>query len=470
MPPTTTAVRGDRFAFLAYRGFVTTKKKDGAHDQRRDPEIEDTGAAMNHRVDRVFSPTPARSRPRETAQTVASALLASKRSAAPQEGGDSEVALRRQLSRLQRQLSEAQLELSRKDEELAAEIEKRIAASTEHAEILEDYRSLTAHAEALDEYPARLASTEQRLLDLLATVEELTHERDDARGLRAAEVERIVELTAALDEGQARWKAERAALEQAHTDERALHQAQKKTATDQSEEAIQATTARLRETYEEQLTQLRESHERSLAAVRGDVEPQLLAARNLASDNERLTNELAAVRATAAREAAERDEAHKRELGQIVESHMAEMATLTRDHMVELTRAVEDRDAKALALEQATQAAEQRDKAAEETAAGLREAKKKLMLETAEAKELHARLELDKAAADERLVASGAALERLVEEKELLRDRLDASEAQAQRHEQERRRFVAYLEEGLALVGALPADTEPETTVTIEAD
>ena len=76
----------------------------------------------------------------------------------------------------------------------------------------------------------------------------------------------------------------------------------KRLALDQAEEAIAATTLRLREATEDQLDQLRVAHERSLSTLRGELEPKALEAHKLAEEHERLTSEIAALKSEAIRD------------------------------------------------------------------------------------------------------------------------------------------------------------------------
>jgi DNA repair exonuclease SbcCD ATPase subunit len=398
----------------------------------------------------------------------------SRTSTTGQESPDTELSLRRQLARLQRQLAEAQLELSRKDEELANEVEQRMTFGAEHLELLAAHRQVTARVDELTATHGRLEGVEQRLLDAVTTAEELAHQLDKERSQREQSVVRVVELTAAMDEAIARWTSERATLEDSHAAELAEIESQKRMALDAAEEAIVATNMRLRQANDDQLAQQRGSHERSLAALRGELEPKVLEARNLAEERQRLANEIAELRTANARDLAEREEAHKRELAQIAEANASQQAQQTRLFLMELTRAQEDRDAKGLALEQAQRNTEQRERLWEETTSALRETQKKLQIEAAEAKELGARLASEKASAEERLASSVAAYEHLIGEQRALQERLASSEAEARQHEIDRRRFAAYLEEGLALVGALPpapvrkTETDDDTEITIE--
>jgi hypothetical protein len=441
-----------------------TKKPGSGRDQRQDPDPEEVAAATaaNYRVDRVYA--PARSTPRDTASHAAAALLASNRAATAttpptpptNEPADTEVSLRRQLSRLQRQLSEAQRELANKDDELAADVEMRHAISSAHHTLIDQHRALATRVDELSAYQARTAGVETRLLDCVTTAEQLAHDREREREQRIAAQGRVVELTAALEEAQARWMTERSEIEEQNAEEVARIEARKRLALDQAEEAITATTLRLREANDEQLQQLRDAHERSLSTLRGELEPKAVEAHELAEERERLIGEIAALESDAARDAADREQAFKRELAQLAEAHASERADQTRLHQAEMARAHDERGALTVALEAARTGAEQREQALEQAVAALHASHKKLQVEVAETKELCARLEADKLSSEERLNASAETTEALVSEKRSLRDQLETSEAEARRNALDRRRFVAYLEEGLALLGALP--------------
>ena len=109
------------------------KKGPGVRDHRVEPDDSGSGAEK-HRVDRVYAPvrrasgstrdlTPPTRRPRPSTASPPIGLTESGL------GGDTELALRRQLSRLQHQLAEAQRELAHKDDELATSVEKRVELS-----------------------------------------------------------------------------------------------------------------------------------------------------------------------------------------------------------------------------------------------------------------------------------------------------------------------------------------------------
>ncbi len=427
-----------------------TKRLDSDLDSRRDTDPVETPeeAVANHLVDRVFAPLP-RAKPRETAAQAASALLAANRSVSATESTETEIALRRQLSRLQRQLSEAQRELADKDDELAGEVEKRQAAGALHKTLVGEFHN--TRAEELADYRAHTAAIEARLIESVAANESLSHDLRRELEQRTAAQARAVEFTTALDDGQARWMAERGLLEQKHAEELGLLEHRKRVALDHAEEAISATAIRLREATEDQLKQLREAHELSIATLRGELEPKALESHNRAEEYERLRSELSKLML----DFTEREEAHKRELAQVVDSQASESTAQTRVHQAELGRVRDERDALAKALEQAKATAEQVDGYWQATSNELQEAEQRLQAELAETKERWARLDADRVSSEELLASAAENIAGLIAE-------LAAAQSEVRRNEHDRRRFVAYLEEGLALLGALPPRSETE--------
>jgi hypothetical protein len=145
-------------------------------DPRQDPPAPEE-SATDFRVDRVYAPPPPRNKAVDPSQ-VASELLArrsSKTAPAPAggPGEDPELALRRQLSRLQRQLAEAQRELANKDDELAAEAEKRMQNVEAHDAALAELGVVHAKLATLTAYEARTRGMEQRLQEATATSDEM---------------------------------------------------------------------------------------------------------------------------------------------------------------------------------------------------------------------------------------------------------------------------------------------------------
>ena len=456
-------------------------------------------SVTNYRVDRVFAPLP-RTRTQsqaavpDPASEAANALLATRRakktlppspatvppaSGAPAPAlttpigsseipvtGDAEVelSLRRQLSRLQRQLAEAQRELANKDDELAAEVEKRLVDQATLAKLTEDHLLLQERVAELEAFETRTHGIDQRLQDSLAAYDELAQRCDRERELTAAATARVDELTRAFDETRALWNAERTMLEERTAAERLELEAQKKSAREEAEAAIATATARLRETHEQELTYLREAHERSLAALRGELEPQVLAARELVEDKERLANELAAAKADAARTLAAREEAHARALEKLTEAHQAEVATLTRAAEADRTKLVAERDLHVLGLQQQIRGSEAREQSLDQTVATLRESELDLKRQLAEAREKASQLEADLGSVEARLALATRSVETTLADKRAVEAQLATVETEARRNAMDRLRFVAYLEEGLAMLGALPP------AITIEAD
>jgi len=435
-------------------------KKRGV-DQRED---RSGGVSKSNRVDRVFIPnsTGGRAAPRETASQIATDLLASTR--APTEAGDNELALRRQLSRLQRQLAESQRELANKDDEVAAEVEKRLQTQRDLDAQAEQRRQLQAKLDELLGYEARTAGIEQRLQDAIATADELVQVNERERAATAAALARVDELNVSFEETRTLWNTERAMIEERMTNEIAALDTQRKAAVEASADALNAQAGRLREAHEAQLAELRATHEQSLAMLRGELEPQAVQAHSLAEERERLIAELATVRNETIRDTVEREEDYKRELAQAIEEKDAELAALARTHAAELARTTSERDAQIIALQQAVKAAEVQRQSLDEQAETLRQTLKTVQREAAELKERVAALEVDKQSVDEALERGRKMIETILDEKRQLDEQLAAAGDEMRRNATERRKFVAYLEEGLALLGALPPTTASDAS------
>jgi chromosome segregation ATPase len=379
---------------------------------------------------------------------------------------DAELALRRQLSRLQRQLADAQRELANKEDELSAEFEKRSEMSAGQGELEAELRKVKGNLEDLAAYRARTTTIEQRLTERDAYVEELRTELERERGQQASALGRADEVSVELTALRTKVAAERGQLEKDHAEQIHAIETQKRTALEEADKAFEATVSRMREGQEEELAHLRESHERQLQALRGELEPKALEAGALAEERERLAHEVEALRAEKDREGLELEEAHRRELSSITAAHTDDQNALIRAHQVELSRVSAERDSKAAAATDATRSAEQRESLWEQTVAGLREAQKKLQIELADGREKLAQLEADRSAIEARMAMASRAAESLMEENRGLRERIEASAAELKRDSLDRERFVAYLEEGLAMLGALaPRGEEPEITV-----
>lgn len=445
-------------------------------DSRQEPADDGTPAETNYRVDRVFAP-PRGARPEESASQAASALLERRRGGAGSTGTvppfaaaepEAELSLRRQLSRLQRQLAEAQSELANKDDELAAEIEKRLETVASRDAGIEQQRQLQDRIDQMAGYEARTAGIEQRLQEANATADEMAQFLEREREARIAAQAKVDELTRSFDETRQLWNAERQMLLERATAEATQLEAQRKTAVDSAEQALTTATTRLNEAHQLEVTELKAGHERSMSALRGELEPRALEARSLSEERERLANEITALKSDAVREAAARDEAHKRERTQAGEAYAIEQAAATRVHAAELAKAIGEREAQILSLQQSLRSSEALTKGLEEGTASLRETQLKVQRELAETKERAKQLEANIRSLEDRLAAAASTTEGLIEDKRLLREQLEASNSETRRNSLDRLRFVAYLEEGLALLGALPPAPEPPTIETIE--
>ena len=448
-------------------------------DSRQEPSPPGTPAeaVTNNRVDRVYGPAPREPREsRESASQVASALLATRRNAhrttppVPQAADTSEVelSLRRQLSRLQRQLAEAQRELANKDDELAVEVEKRLQTVTATEEMIAERHELQDRLDQLTAYEARTTGIEQRLQDANATADEMAQFLEREREHRIAAQARLDEVTVSFDETRTLWNAERAMLEEHTAAEVAQLRAESAAALADAEETFTAATTRMRESHEAELAGLRSAHERSLSTLRGELEPRALEARSLAEDRERLASKVVALEAEATRLEAERDEEHGRALAQLASANAIEIASMARAHAADLARSAGEKDAHILTLQQAARSVEARHQTLEESNAALQKTQLRLSRDVAEAKERAAQLEAELRAAEERLAAMTTSHAALVEEVRVVREQLEASAGEARRNALDRLRFVAYLEEGLALLGALPPAPETPATDKVE--
>ena len=434
-------------------------KKPGGRDAREDvPSEPESDGAENFRVDRVYSTRPPVS---QATAALMSSARAKRPSGTASADTSSELALRRDLSRLQRQLADAQRELANKDEDLAAEVEKRAEIAEAHDMLAEELAMQKAMLDELHQYRARTTGVEERLQETIAAADELAHLLELERGERSAAATRAGDFAAQLDEARAKWAAERTKLEDARAAELGQVEAAKRTALEAAEQELTATTERLRTTHDDEVAQLKATHERSVAALRGDLEPKARAARTLAEERERLAGELVALQTESARAAAEQGELHRKELRELAEARAAEQTAATARLAAETGKLSSELDAKATALEQAIRTTELREQYWESTVGSLREAQKKLQRELAEAKERIAALDSDTTSLQERLALSSHAAAQLAEDKRTLFQQLEASEAEARRNSIDRARFAAHLEQGLALLGVLPDPSEP---------
>jgi chromosome segregation ATPase len=157
---------------------------------------------------------------------------------------------------------------------------------------------------------------------------------------------------------------------------------------------------------------------------------------------------------------AERNDLFQWEAQQAAEGHAAELAALTRKHETDVGKLEEELAAKVQAIQTAERNAELREQLWEQTTNGLRESQKKLQLELADAKEKLAQEGASKWNVEQRLVASLQQVEQLTQNQRELEKRLEIAEGESRRNTLDRQRFAAYLEEGLAMLGAIPPKDE----------
>ena len=428
-------------------------------DHRQEPDGVGTGE--NFKVDRVFGATRAAPPPGGT-PGAAPPRRSTGRTIPPLSGeaADAELALRRQLSRLQRQLAEAQRELANKDEELASEVERRLEVTNAAEALQREHDDLDQRFQELGDYRARTEGLDQRLQDAVAAADELTHQLERERAERTTLATQFEEQNAAFERARALWKDESTMMAEHHAAERTQAESAKRIAVEAIEGQMNAALERMKESHEAEQAELRSAHDRSTAALRGELEPKVAVARNLSEQIERLNSSLQASKAEHVRDVTERVELHKWEMQQQAETHSAQLATEVRHHQTELARRDEEIETKAQALAQAERNAELREQLWEQTVGALRDSQKKLQQELAEAKEKSVQSDASKWAVEQRLVGYISQIEKQNDELRSLRDKLETAEAQARHSTLDRQRFSAYLEEGLAMLGAIPPTSE----------
>lgn len=433
---------------------MSIKKGVGPRDHRSEPDEGSTSEKF--RVDRVFVPTA----PKRDASAMPARRSGTTMPPVVSTAGaeDAELALRRQLSRLQRQLADAQRELANKDDELAAAAEKRVEIQNAYEQTMGQLTRAHAEFDTLKADHERLAGVETRLADAVAAADELTHQLERERAERGAMAVRFDEVNASLERARAAWKDETAQAQEHHAAELAKVEVDKRRAIDAAEQAMKVVMERQEKAHADKLSELEAAHERAQATLRGELEPKVAEARNLAAELERLNSELAALRTEHMREMAERNDLHKWEAQQAAEGHAADIAAIGRKHEADLVKAFEEVSAKTQLLATAQRDATLREQLWEQTTSGLRESQKKLQQELAEAKEKLAQEGAAKWTVEQRLVTALQDLEHAVAAQRDLQQRTETAEAEARRNTLDRQRFAAYLEEGLAMLGALPED------------
>ncbi|HEX5058130.1 MAG TPA: hypothetical protein VFV99_02165, partial [Kofleriaceae bacterium] len=325
-----------------------TKKGSGTRDSRSEPDSE--GASENFRVDRVFAPTrpasqsrPPMSRPVTKPPTMPPSPMGTTPPATIAAGdSETELALRRQLSRLQRQLADAQRELANKDEEVAAAVEKRIEIQQAYDVILDEQRHTRTLVDEAIADRSRTTGVEQRLQEALAAADELRHQLERERTERATLAVQFDEANAAFEKSRTAWREESATIDEQHIAQIAQLEQQKRAAVDAAEAAMKTSTERQFQAHEAELDALRASHQRELAALRGEIEPKVSEARNLSAEIERLSAQLQAQAAEHQSLLAERIELQTWELQQQAEANAADLAALQRQHATEVARLNEE--------------------------------------------------------------------------------------------------------------------------------
>ena len=365
-----------------------TKKGAGTRDHRSEPDSD--GTSEKFRVDRVFAPprasreampAPIR-RPSTPPPQVPAGTTPPLQGATPVDS-ETELSLRRQLSRLQRQLADAQRELANKDEELATAAEKRLELQTAHDSFADRLREMRQQLDEAADFRTRMAGVEQRLQDAIALADERMHQLERERAERTALGQQLDEANTELERARALWRDETALVEEQHTARIAQLEQQKRAAIESAEETMKAALLRQDEALEAEVCALRAAHERSLATLRGELEPKVAEARGLAEAIERLESEQAALRVEQQHMLAERVELHRWELDQQAAVHEAELSERERAHAAEVARMSEQLAEAVQTSVQIERNAALREQLWEQTVAGLRESQKALQQELA---------------------------------------------------------------------------------------
>lgn len=385
------------------------------------------------------------------------------------ESGEAELALRRQLSRLQRQLAEAQRELAHKDEELTSELERRLGAFAAYDALLLEHRENLTRLQELETQQLRAAGIEQRLQDSLTNIEELAHSLERERRERIAFGERVLELELSLGEQREALARKQQEMDQRFASEVEILESQNRSALAGMEEAHQEALARITKTHEAEMAAQLQAHERAVGVLRGELEPQAREAQTLAADRERLIGEVEAVRRESERRENEMAEMRVRDARQLTLAHDEEKASMVRAHAAELSREIEKREDQKRALVEANRAVERRESSLQQSLDALRETMKQLQIELARVREQVTQLETEKASLEGRVGELSRLREAELAEKQGLVERLEAAERDARRNAFDRSRFIAYLEEGLALLGGLPPSELPKALTAPEA-
>ncbi len=435
-------------------GLVSTKRptspgRAGPRDKRAEPLAAGTpvDAITDYHVDRPFG--RARTRP-PTGQPAMAGAEATEPTVTITGVGDVEVALRRQLSRLQRQLAEAQRDLANKDDELAQSVENRLV---DQAMLVKAQRLAQELQDQLAEARGTAASTQTadaQLRESLAAYDDLAARCDQERDRAAEANARADELGRALEEARQKWTAERAGLEARAASERSDLEASRKAAIVDAENNALGAFTKLKAAHERELAALRASHEAAVTTLRGELEPKLAEVGAALADAQRLGAEIEALRREHARELEDRETTFSRERERTERERATELDEQRRAAAAEIERLTSDRDG--------------RDEAHRHELRAARAAVEKAEQELFEAREKSTRTSTEVAALQSRVKQMAAASEAMVAEQRALTTRVDVAEAEARRSASERARVVALFEEGLSLLGAGPP------ALTIEAE
>lgn len=446
-------------------------KRQGPHDPRQDADDE---PATQRRVDRVFGPPP---------REIAAVPVASEQVVAD----ESEMQLRRQVTKLQRQLADALREVADVQEQLQNECEFRLLITAARDKLATELEPLQYRIAELLAEQAQMQDLAQQLADDNASnVERLSAALAESEAKYAAAEAKMSELHAEIEDASMLRIEERARLVDRHSKELERIDQERQQALVDAEALYEARHAVMREQFDAEVAELHAAHERSIALLRGEVEPKLLEARVVAEERERLANELATVRREAERELGACRDVHARDFAQLAEKHASEMAALARTGAAELSRALGERDVEILEHQQTLRKAELKERELDDTIRQLRGAQEQLRSAVTAGERKLAETTAAKTAVDERLLTATLSNERLAAEMAGLRGRIDQFERDARHASAERKQLIGCLQDGLMLLGvgnaedltdqvdeAAAAAREEEQTVevrTIEAD
>jgi hypothetical protein len=298
-----------------------------------------------------------------------------------------------------------------KEEEISAEIERRLTLSAAHLDLIAEHRVLGMK---VDELTQQLAAAEAR----------------------AQELATLIEAT------EAQWTGERAVIEAQYGETVTRIENEKRRALDQAEEALNATAMQLKQAHDED----KKHFDTSIGALKSELELKDIEARSLASERKELADQLNTLRGETLRLHAEKEQAHAKAIAKLEEQHRADKAALAQIHAAEQTR-IDAQHADALVALR------------EQHAGEMTRVQELHASELARNRDQHAIVAFELEEARRAVDNAKATSEQLVAEKRALEQRLVASEREAA---VTRGRFVAHLEQGMAMFAAPPAADKPE--------